>query len=461
MMKLNVTLIFLLLTFNALFAQNELKQKWQMGIARVEITPTDTVWMAGYASRNHPADGTLHPLWAKAMAIHDKNGNKGVIVTTDLLGFPKNMSETIKKQCLEKYGLSKAQIILSSTHTHTGPVLRNGLYDIYELTDSRIKLIESYSKKVESQIIDLIGQSLDNLQPVVLSSNNGVVRFQVNRRNNRLTTLSAKINLNGPNDYAVPVLRVQTPDGGLAAILFGYACHPTVLSSYQWSGDYPGFTQIDLEEELPGTTAMFFQGCGADQNPLPRRSVGLAKQYGLELAAAVQNVVENPADTLSSDLQMAYEEIELELETPPKVEILRKLAVSGNSYKKRWAARILKRIESGEQIEKTYPYPVQVWRIGEQALFVLGGEVVVDYSIELKRIFGEKTFVMGYANDVMSYIPSARILREGGYEGLSSQIVYGLPAAWSANIENKIIHTCIKLAGEVGVEIPEAELVAQ
>ena len=242
--------------------------------------------------------------------------------------------------------------------------------------------------------------------------------------------------------------------------MFGYACHPTVLSSYQWSGDYPGFAQFDLEKELPGTTAMFFQGCGADQNPLPRRSVGLAKQYGLELAAAVQNVVENPADTLFSELKMDYKEIDLALTNPPKKVALQKLATEGSGYQKRWAERMLIGIENGEQPETTYPYPVQVWKIGEQSLFVLGGEVVVDYAIELKRIFGENIFVMGYANDVMSYIPSVRILREGGYEGLSSQIVYGMPAAWSADIENKIIHACIKLAGEVGVEMPEAELVA-
>ena len=122
---------------------------------------------------------------------------------------------------------------------------------------------------------------------------------------------------------------------------------------------------------------------------------------------------------------------------------------------------MLGRIENGEQLETAYRYPVQVWRIGEQALFVLGGEVVVDYAIELKRIFGENIFVMGYANDVMSYIPSTRILREGGYEGLSSQIVYGLPAAWSASIENEIIHACIELAEKVGVKMPAAELVAE
>lgn len=454
-----ITVFVVMLAGNLLAQDTDSAQQWQLGVARVEITPTDFLWMAGYAARDHAAEGTLHPLWAKAMAIQDKNGNQGTIVTTDLLGFPKNISEKIKEQCLLKYQLTKAQVILNSSHTHSGPVLQDGLYDIYELNDLRIERIERYSEKLVTQIVDLVGKAFDNLQPVELLSDNGVVRFQVNRRNNNASTLSVQSDLNGPNDYAVPVIRAQTPDGGLAAVLFGYACHATVLSGYFWSGDYPGFAQIELEKALPGTTALFFQGCGADQNPLPRRTVGLAKQYGLELAAAVQNVIANPADTLFSELQMAFEEIELGLSSSPTEADLISMVQNESGYRQRWAKRMLKRIENGESIETSYPYPIQVWRIGQQPIFVLGGEVVVDYAIQLKRIFGEKIFVMGYSNDVMGYIPSVRVLREGGYEGLTSQIVYGLPAAWSADIENEIIHACIKLAGQVGIKMPEAELV--
>jgi neutral ceramidase len=459
-----ITMILILTVTRVLPSQKFVTQQptvWHIGVARVDVTPTDSLWMAGYAARDHAAEGTLHPLWAKAMVFQDDNGNKGVIVTTDLLGFPKNISDTIKKKCREEYNLAKSQIILSSSHTHTGPVLREGLYDIYDLSELQIEKIDQYSERLEKQIVDLVGQALENVQPAVLLANNGVVRFQVNRRNNSSSTLSSQSDLNGPNDYAVPILRAQTEGGHLAAVLFGYACHPTVLSSYYWSGDYPGFAQLELEEKLAGTMALFFQGCGADQNPLPRRTVGLAKQYGLELAAAVQNVVTNSADTLDSELQMAYEEIELELSQTPNTQSLQKLAEKKNGYQQRWAKRMLKRIKNGESIETSYPYPIQVWRMGQQAIFVLGGEVVIDYAIQLKRIFGENTFVMGYANDVMGYIPSVRVLREGGYEGLTSQIVYGLSAAWTADIENKIIHQCIKLAGEIGIKMPEAELVTK
>ena len=66
---------------------------------------------------------------------------------------------------------------------------------------------------------------------------------------------------------------------------------------------------------------------------------------------------------------------------------------------------------------------------------------------------------MGYSNDVMSYIPSARILREGGYEGASGQIVYGLPGMWGADIETKIIQKILDLAEESGIPVQEAKLI--
>ncbi len=317
------------------------------------------------------------------------------------------------------------------------------------------------SRQLQDDIVALVGKALENMQPATLSSGNGVVRFQVNRRNNPSATLARQTDLNGPNDYAVPVLQVRGGDGNVLALLFGYACHATVLNGYEWSGDYPGFAQLALEERFPGATAMFFQGAGADQNPLPRRTVPLAWQYGQELAAAVQRMTMEPREPLAAELKTAYREIELSLAPPPGEQALSAIAENESGSRQRWAQWMLRRLKRGESLPTSYPYPVQVWRLGRQAIFVLGGEVVVDYAIRLKRLFGQGIFVMAYSNDVMAYIPSARVLREGGYEGLTSQIFYGLPAAWRADIETRIIRAAIDLAGEAGVPMPDARLVEE
>jgi neutral ceramidase len=421
-------LIFLL--FNATAAEG-----WKAGVARAIITPGEPIWMAGYASRDHPSEGTLADLWVKVLAIEDAKGKKVVLVTTDLLGIPKKMSDRIRNQIAVKYGLTRSQIILSSSHTHTGPVLMDALFDVYPLDSKQVDIIRQYSNVLEKKIVALTGDAIRSMVPAQLFSQNGVTRFQVNRRNNIEATLSSQTNLNGPNDYSVPVLKVTDASGNLMAVAFGYACHATVLSFYQFSGDYPGFAQIEIEKLHPGATAMFFQGAGADQNPLPRRTVPLAQQYGRELAAAVDRVLNEDMRKLEPSISAAYSEVDLTFSTPPDKEALMLIEKEAPGYRQRWAASQLKILRNTGSLLTSYPYPVQVWKLGDQSVMIMGGEVVVQYGIELKKRFGPDIFVIAYANDDMAYIPSETILNEGGYEGESSQIVYGMPARWNSDIE--------------------------
>ena len=423
---------------------------WKAGVSRVVITPKYPMWMAGFAVRDHESEGTLHDLWAKALAIEDAAGNRAVLVTTDLLGFPKSLSDRIRARIEAKHKLTKAQLLLNSSHTHSAPVLEGALLDIYPMGQKEMKRVSDYTVELEEKIVKLVGDALQTMKPAALSSANGVARFQVNRRNNEASTLTSRTDLNGPNDYAVPVIKVQDESGKLIAIAFGYACHNTVLRDYKWSGDYAGFAQIEVEKMHPGVTAMFFQGAGADQNPLPRTSVPLAQQYGRTLAAAVDRVLQEDMRPIGPALSTRYKEVDLAFSRQPSKDEFAKMARELTGYQQRWAKRMAETAER-EKIPSSYPFPLQVWKLGDQAIFSLGGELVVDYAIELKRIFGQDAFVMGYSNDVMAYIPTATILREGGYEGESSQMVYGLPATWAPEIETIILYEMVKLAEDAGV----------
>lgn len=444
---------FLVLSFSHSMASDDISQdftEWKAGVARVVITPGKSMWLAGYGSRDHPSEGKMHDLWVKALAMEDINGNQAVLVTSDLLGIPKNMSDRIRNRLKEKYNLSKSQVILNSSHTHSGPALQSSLQDVYPLNASQKEDVIQYTNWVEDKIVNNIGEALASMEPVQLYSENGVTRFQVNRRNNNESTLNQQAELNGPNDYAVPVIKVVNKAGDLIAIAFGYACHPTVLNGYEWSGDYPGFAQIELEKKYPNTTALFFQGAGGDQNPLPRRTVPLAKQYGETLAAAVERVLSEEMRPLISRLSTAYSEIDLSFATPPTQEELSKIAEEDSGASKRWATRLLNQIKEGQPLMNSYPFPLQVWQLGDQLMFSLGGELVIEYAIKLKEMYGQDIFVLGYSNDVMSYIPSTRILREGGYEGESSQRTYGMPGIWAPNIETKILNGFMQLIEQEG-----------
>jgi hypothetical protein len=302
--------------------------------------------------------------------------------------------------------------------------------------------IEKYSAGLETKIVETVGKALADLAPARLAGGQGTTRFAVNRRNNSEPNVAKLIQqgaLKGPVDHSVPVLAVFLPDGRLKTVLFGYACHNTVMDFYQWSGDYAGFAQLALEKSHTNATAMFFIGCGGDQNPLPRRGLELAERYGNMLAAAVEEVLLTPPRTLSPELATAMEMVTLNLGAAPTEAELEKLKMDKAPSTQRWAARLLSELKSGKPFIRTYPYPVQAWRLGDQLLITLGGETVVDYALSFKKELGAQTWVAGYCNDVMTYVPSLRVLKEGGYEGGGAMIVYGLPAyRWAEDVEELI-----------------------
>ncbi|MBS1749410.1 MAG: neutral/alkaline non-lysosomal ceramidase N-terminal domain-containing protein [Bacteroidetes bacterium] len=447
---------------------------WKAGVARVAITPDGPMWMAGYANRDHAAEGKLQELWAKALVLQDGNGKQCVLITLDVCGIPKDLSDRIRDQLKIKNNLSRAQVNINCSHTHSGPVIQNALSFIYPLDDEQAEKVKRYTAKLETQIITLVGNAFKSLVPVDVFTENGLARFQVNRRNNNEPYLLLQKELRGPNDYAVPVIKVADKSGNILAIAFGYACHNTVLNGYQWSGDYAGFAQTELEKMYPDATALFFQGAGADQNPLPRRTVPLAKQYGKELAYAVEKVLSEPMLKQSPNLAMAYTEVQLPLNAPPSREELETMVKNSVPYKQQSVSYILNKMKKGEKLISSYPYPVLVWKLGDQLVVALGGEVVVHYSIEIKKMFGPQTFVMGYSNDVMAYIPSVTILRESNdktdgyafydpvnkasiaYEGgLDTQMLFGLPATWASSIETVIFSGVQNTAKKAGVSLME------
>lgn len=232
-------------------------------------------------------------------------------------------------------------------------------------------------------------------------------------------------------------------------MLHGYACHNTTLSQQKFSGDYAGFSQAYLEEKLPGATALFVCGCGGDANPLPRGTVELAQKYGAELAEAVLAMAKQPLTELKGPIRVAFKEVSLALSAPPTRAEVEKQLQDSNVYIQRRAKLLLKTLDEKGALPTTYPYPVQVWQFADgMQMIALGGEVVVDYSLRLKHELGrERTWVIAYANDVCAYMPSLRVLREGGYEGAESMIYYGHHGPWAPTIEENIMRTVHELAG--------------
>jgi len=311
----------------------------------------------------------------------------------------------------------------------------------YELDAEQSAAVTRYTRTLEDKIVQLIEEACEGMQPASLSYGEGTATFAVNRRKIRGEGYVIAPNPEGPVDHIVPVLLVSDENGRALAVLFGYACHNTTLGGdfYQYNGDYAGFAQLEFEAQHPGVTPLFMIGCGADANPEPRGKLELAEQHGKALAAAVDRVLAEKLAPVRGPLSVAFERVDLPFVDPPTKEELEQRRGQGNVYQQRLTELLLERIAKQGKIDAAYPCPVQVVRFGDDlTLVALAGEVVVDYAIRLRKEFaGERLWVAGYSNEVFAYVPSERVLSEGGYEGGGAMVYFGWHGPFQPGVHNE------------------------
>ncbi len=423
----------------------EPKTVWKAGVASVAITPEEPMWMAGYASRDKPSEGKTHDLFAKALALEDSQGARLVIVTLDLISISRDTRDWLETRVGREYKLPPQALLVNASHTHCGPEIRpNKIY----LPKDRAEQCRKYVDRLQDSLLKLVGRALDDLAPASLSYTHGRAGFSMNRRTLTEKGFRNNPNPDGPVDQEVPVLLVRDSDSKLKALLFGYACHSTTLSFFQFCGDYAGFAKEYLEEAHPGTTALFMAGCGGDQNPYPRRELELCKQHGRALANGVETALLTIPKPVPGPLRTALDEVVLEFAEPPGREQLEKEAQSKNKWERQHAEALLKQLEQDGKLRTTYPTLVQVVRFGDGLTMVaLPGEVVVDYSLRLKsELAGPPVWVAGYCNDVFGYLPSVRVLTEGGYEGGGAMRYTAFPGPFKPSVESIVIEKVHELA---------------
>jgi hypothetical protein len=322
----------------------------------------------------------------------------------------------------------------------------------YDLTQAQRDAIAAYTRDLESRVVKVIGDALAALTPASLGYGQGGCEFAANRR--------VQFTPDGPVDHVVPVLVVSRATASSAAaaplaIVFGYACHNTTLHAgfTQFHGDYAGVAQAVLQQRHPGVTAMFVSGCGADANPKPRGSIELVEQHGATLAEAVDRVL--PAVTaqgaIGGTIDTAFDTVNLPFAPVPDREGWTAKLKDDDVYVRRHARLMLDTIERDGRLPAVQPDPIQVWAFGQGSgqgltLVALGGEVVVDYAIRLRQELTNRTpWIVGYSNDVFGYVPSRRVLKEGGYEGGGAMIYYGRPGAFTPDVEPFIVDTVHRL----------------
>jgi neutral ceramidase len=416
---------------------------WKAGFARVKITPEAPLPMGGYAARPEPFRGITADLYVKAMALEDGRGRKALWITADHIGWKSEFAIPLGEDLARKTGLPREAILLNASHTHAGPRLtltpgaRSGVTE-----EDAFKSV-AYTKKLHAWTLEVAAKALAALEPAKLSWGKGTAGFVLNRREHREGRIVLGYNIDGPVDRAVPVLRIDAPDGRLRGIVFGAACHGTTLNAknYEICGDYAGFAQSWLESQQAGFESMFVMGCAGDANPSPRGTMELARRHGETLGREVWRVangadrspVAGPLTTLMEGVDLPFQTLER-----PQVETLTKVP----DARAQVAEQMLAFLDAGARLPTKYRAPIAVWKFGSDLTLVgLPGETVVDYALGVEKLADpKKLWVAGYCNDQFGYLASKRVTEEGGYEAQGLTKGFGGPGYFAPEAEGVVIN---------------------
>ena len=406
-----------------------------IGVARIDVTPSGPIRLTGYVARKTESEGVEQRLWAKALAMGTDREGPSILVTVDNCGVGARVIDAVAERLKQKAGISRDHFAVCSSHTHSGPMTDGFAANIFaeDLPAEQQEHIHRYTAELTDKLESVALAALADRSPGRLKWARGTVGFAANRRTK-----------DGPTDRSFSALMVTDLGGLLRAVVVNYACHCTTLGSEinRVHGDWAGDAQEAIEQAHPGVVAMVSIGCGADSNPSPRGGADfgrtLSRLHGRAAAAELDLLLPQGTE-LTVPPTCRYREFPLPFETlPDRAGWEQRAKQSGIvGYH---ARRNLQRLDRGESLPTTLPYRVQTWSFGDRLSMVfLAGEVVVDYALRLQRDYDpDRLWINAYANDVPCYIPSRRILSEGGYEAESSLWYYDRPARLAPESEDRI-----------------------
>ncbi|MCP4642803.1 MAG: hypothetical protein GY851_20315 [bacterium] len=420
------------------------------GTARIDITPDRAICLAGYSARTGHSQGVYHALFVKVLVIEEA-GERAAIITSDLIGFDRDTCEAVKKAVEASAGLPADRVLLSASHTHTGPEIRLKGHKYVDAFD------EEYARGLVDKIAGTAAHAVSRLEPVTVSLAEGSCMVGVNRRLATPEGVAMRPSPAGVMDPEVTALRVSREDGTVLAVLMNYACHPTTLGDYLVGADYPGYAQDAVEAEFPGSIAMFIQGCGADIKVRHVDGKGffksgphsVAKSLGDELARAVLLALgSGDAQPVEGPIATRLDEIELPLQIPPTQAEVDEMKSSEDRFLKAWAEEMGGILAEGGEFMSHRTMTVQTLTIGDFALVGLSGEICVGYALRLKKeLAGRPLIVAGYTNGMIGYIPTEAMMPEGGYEVNKSHYYDMMPGPYAPEVEEAVCAKVHELLG--------------
>lgn len=377
------------------------------GAARRDVTPAGSPRLAGHASRTTASEGVASPLAVRVLAVSD--GSRTVLIgVADTLWWPPEASDAIRARVARALGLEEAAVILHATHTHSAPQPSTAFAPTLGEPHPAFLL------DLEHGLLDAGREALRSLAPCRAFAGTANEAIGMYRR----TWLDGRLQM-APNpgvaiDDRVRVVQLRTDRGAVVATVVHHACHPTTTGENRISADYPGALARKLDGDYGGTT-LVLQGCAGDVRPALLKDDGSfrlgdeaeAEGLGMRLAAAVERGLAEGTELEPEPVSARLEQVDLTL-------------------------------ESGTGV----PLRVVSARLAK-------GWVVVGLACEPVGRYQQaapESWVLGYTNGMVGYLPTAQQRLEGGYEPVGSLPHFRLDAPFDQQTEDRVVQAITRAA---------------
>ncbi len=419
------------------------------GVSQIDITPPAGLAMTGYIARLGHAMGAHDPLYAKAL-VFDDGQQRAALISCDVLAFDRHFVAATRAAIERQTGFPGAHVLIACTHTHAGPATIF-LRDCGEVD-------RAWMEELRRRLVAALAAALEDLQPARVGFGRGCL---ADRSQNRRQPGDAM-------DPEVGVLRVDRADGRPLAVALNFACHPTTLGpdNLFYSADYPGYATRQVAAAT-GAPALFLTGAVGDVGPIQVGGHAAAEALGgavADVALAVLSRIECQAE---ARVAVASETLELPLLPLPSLREVEQAArvsqahlrlaeLAGETIQARvqramlgWAEDTLAGLRLNS-LARTVAAEVQALRVGDTWLVGVPGELFVELGMAIKGgLQPRPTFICGYANDDIGYLPARAAYARGGYEINDAYKYYGYPAAVAPEAGEAVVAAALRLAARV------------
>ena len=429
----------------------------QVGVAKVDITPKHPVILAGYGSRTQEFEGIDSPLWIRALTIGREN--PVAVIVVDNCGIPAEVTKRIRKKLQGK--VAAERIVVAATHTHNAPSLAGYATILWagRTTPEQEAHMLQYTQTIVDKAAEAVTKALAQQEPMQLEWTQGRATFGANRRviqNGRWAGFG--FHRTNPVDHSLPILTARNASGKVKAVWSNYACHCTTVGARnRIGGDWVGYANDYIEKQYPGATSLLTIGCGADVGPQPSGTLEIAKQHGRAIAEGVKAALAAGTTKLANPPEVSQQLVALPMEEIPTREEWQEQLENSQGFHQQLAKSMLAKLDKNGSIPSEVDYTISTWQFDDDLVMLfLGGEVVVDYAVRLNHeLDWSRLWITGWANSMPGYIPSRRVLIEGGYEADFSQVYYDLPTRYTLAVEDILVDAITNLIGPKFSAAPE------